>query len=160
MYVCVVLLGGYVVNKVNLNKIFWFWWLFVVFVVLWWFGIVFLMNFFFLFLSCIVDVILCDLGNGILVEYLIVSLLNMVFGLFFVIVIGVMLGFVIGENCLICELMGLFLSFVCVILLVVIVLIVIVVMGMGFVLKVFIIVFVCVWLILFNIVDGVCGMNL
>lgn len=146
-------------SKKRILPLVWLWWLPVTIIALWLILSQGSTNFFFPPLSRIVEVVIRDIGNGILVNHLLASLTNMALGLLIATVFGVLFGLIIGESRAIREATGPFLNFIRAIPPAAIVPIVIVAMGTGSAPKVFIIAFGCLWPILLNTVDGIRGMN-
>lgn len=133
------------------------WWLPVVLVAAWWFFSASSQSFYFPPLEKILAVLLRDLVSGSLLVDLFISVGNMLAGLGFAILFGVLFGLAIGEYGAVRRATTPTLNFLRAIPPAAIVPIVIIAMGIGSAPKIFIIALACFWPVLLNTIDGVRG---
>lgn len=145
--------------RLLLKNFAWRLWLPALTLVAWWFLSAGSTNVFVPPLSRIVEVVLRDLGNGVLVEAMAVSLTNLALGLLIAIVVGVVAGLVLGEMHGLRRVLDPYIHFLRSVPQSALVPLIIGAFGIGSQPKIYAIAFACVWPILLNTIDGSLGVE-
>ncbi|MGO1183761.1 MAG: ABC transporter permease [Micrococcaceae bacterium] len=141
------------------TNILWWLWLPVLLVTVWWFASANSTNLFIPPLSKILEVTARDLGNGVLIEAMSVSLFNLALGLLIAIVVGVTLGLILGETKRLRLILEPYIHFVRSVPQSALVPLIIGIFGLGSTSKIYAVAFACVWPILLNTIDGSLGVE-
>lgn len=139
----------------GLGRVVSYLWLVVLFVIWWWFASLQSTNIFIPSLERIVDVLLRDLGNGVIVSHIGTTLANLGLGLAIAAFVGIVGGIALGESTAAREIVDPIIHFVRSIPQVALVPLIIGTLGIGQGPKVLMVAFACVWPIMLNAIDGV-----